>query len=436
MQSIMNRRKFIQSGLLLSAPALVPARLFGKYSPSNTLNIGIVGCGIRFKAHARNFQKIPGCRVKAVCDIYSKRVEKSVEKINTYNKDTDCAGYHDFRDLCANPEIDIVAVAAPDHWHALIAIEAAKNGKHIYLEKPFAYSIEEGRAVVDAVKRSGVILQHGTQQRSMASFQKATYLSRHGYIGNVDVAYAISPAGPQGGDTMNTEMPAGFDFDFFTGPAPVTPWYNELAFRKGTPAWYFTSAFGAGWVTAWGSHHVDSAQFALGKDTEAPIKVEAEGAYPNTGVFDTPHSWYAEFTYADGKKLIYCTSDRPEAPKKSGNMLVIGDEGAVAANRKQAWGKPANLLARSWPKNDPALQLIETGGERDHFANFIDVIRYGSYQNGSMEVGNLSTKLCHLTSIGIETQRPMNWDDPNERFIDDPQADRLLGRTMRAPWTL
>jgi predicted dehydrogenase len=212
---------------------------------------------------------------------------------------------------------------------------------------------------------------------------------------------------------------------------------SGTAARGGPPGWYFTSVFGGGWVTAWGSHHVDSAQFALGKDHEAPVKIEAKGLYPEKGMFDTAHSWYAELTYADGKKIIYCTPDRPECPKMPGaNIIAVGEAGWVAANRGKVWSSQPGLTERNWPKDNPALQLMDRGGQMDHFQSLVDAIRYGTPVNAPMEIGQLSTTLCHLTSIGIETQRLLNWNSSAERFVDDPQADRLLGRSMRAPWTL
>lgn len=431
-----SRRRFLQGAALAAAPVIVPSRLLGSAAPSNTLNVGIVGSGNRFRAHFSGFSTIPGVRIAAVCDIWPQRAQDAKAAADKANGDATCRAYHDFRELIAQPGIDIVTVAAPDHWHALVAVEAANHGKHIYLEKPFAYSIEEGRAVANTVRRNGVILQHGTQQRSMATFQRVTYLARHGYLGEIDTVYAISPKGETGGDPGQTEMPQGYDYEFFTGPAPRTPFFTELAIRKGTPGWYFTSVFGGGWITAWGSHHVDSAQFALGKDHEAPLRVEAVGSFPAEGAFDTADSWHAEFTYADGKKLIYLTADRPECPRIGGNIVVLGQEGWAAADRGKAQSNPANLMEMTWPADDPALQLMDRGGQADHFANFIDVIREGAHQNAPMEIGRLSTSLCHMTSIAIEAQRPLQWDGEKETFVNDPAANRLLGRPMRAPWKL
>lgn len=446
----MRRRDFLRSSTGVGLPLIMPSSLGAGLAPSNRLNVGILGGGDRGAAHARHIFQIPNARVGAVCDIWPLRAKQFSDHVNQKQGNNSCKVYKDFRELCADPGIDIVMVAVPDHWHALAAIEAAKNGKHIYLEKPLAYSVEEGRAVLDAVQHACVIAQHGTQQRSMSSFQRATYLARHGFLGDVHTVYAISPPGPIGGDPTATAMPEGYDYDFFTGPVPRTRWFTELAVRrsesdwdfskafggpwKGTSGWYFNQAFGGGWVTAWGSHHVDSAQFALGKDHEAPVRVEFEGKYPETGAFDTAYSWYGEFTYADGKKLIYCTSDRPEAPKQAGDIMVVGEEGTVSATRGKIWSDPFSLMERPWPLNDRDLQALE--GSVDHIRNLVDAIDCGTPRAAPLEIGHLSTTLCHLANIGIEIHRPFQWEAETERIANDPTANRLLGRSMRAPWSL
>lgn len=428
-----SRRQFVKGAAFAAAPLIVPASVFGKESPSNTLNVGIVGCGNRFRAHSGSLNSIPGVRVTAVCDIWAERAKNGKAKVDGMNKDTHCRTYNDFREMIRSEDIDIVSVAAPDHWHALIAIETAKAGKHIYLEKPFAYSVEEGRAVVDAVEKSGVVLQHGTQQRSSSHFQRAAYCVREGLIGDVDVVYAISPLGPQGGDMTECAPPDGYDFEFFTGPAPRIPFYKDLAIRNGTPGWYFTTIFGGGWVTAWGSHHVDSAVSALGKDNEAPVRVEAKGSYPAEGAWDTAYEWKAEIKYADGKKLIYCT---PQYAPTGGNILAVGSKGWVSATRRRMKCNPGNLWTTPWPRGDMEFPNIYNGARGNHFDNFIRAIKYGEKLMAPKELGHLTTKLCHLTNIGIEVQRPLQWDDKTERFVNDDQANMLLGRPMRAPWRL
>ena len=288
--------------------------------------------------------------------------EAARQHVDKLNGDSGCRVYHDYREMIAGSGADIVTVAVPDHWHALVAIEAANHGKHVYLDKPFAYSVEEGRAVIEAVNRNGVILQYGTQQRSQSHFQRAAQLCKLGHIGRIEKVYAISPPGPQDGDPTPVAPPEGLDYDFFTGPAPRTPYIDGLVGRKGTAGWYFTSAFGGGWVTAWGSHHVDCAQWALGKDHEAPVKVEATGSHPEAGGWDTAWEWYCELSYADGSKLVYLTENRAENPGVSGNIVAVGDKGWVAATRGGFLSNPACLGRIALPLDDPEFQLVERGG--------------------------------------------------------------------------
>ena len=431
----MTRGGFLAGAALAGLPLILPSRLFGATSPSNTLNVGILGCGVRSLSHISSFMSMPGVRIIGVCDVAEKSMNLRKQAIDQRAKNQDCKTYRDYRELIANPEIDIVTIAAPDHWHALMAIEAAQHGKHIYLEKPFAYSIEEGRAVIEAVKQAGVQLLNGTQQRSNVYFQRAAYLARHGYLGEVHTVYAISQAGPTGGISTPSEIPSDLDFDFFTGPAHKIPYYKELTDRGGsTPGWYFNPNFCSGWVTAWGAHHVDSAMFALGKDHEAPIKVEARGSYPITGAFSTANKWTAEISYSDGKKLIFLTADQKEAPV--GNVYIAGSKGWASATRGSLTCNPPNLTESLWPHNDPEFECLTNGGDGDHFRNLINIIRYGAKNRAPMEISHLSTTICHLTSIGIELQRPLQWNGKTERFINDDYANRWLGRAMRAPWKI
>jgi len=433
------RRRFLQYGGLAVAPMILPSRLFGDLSPSNTLHVGIVGAGSRSTAHVEMFSRIPGVRVVAVCDVWPKSAAQRKQSVDSLNGDSHCKTYHDYRDMIADPELDIVSVVVPDHWHALVATEAANRGKHVYLEKPFSYTVEEGRAIVEAVKRNGVKLQHGTQQRSNRYFQRATYLARHGFIGEVNKVYSTANIFKcQEGDPTPVSPPEGLDYDFFTGPAPVTPYVEGLAeWRPTAPAgWYFIRNFSGGWITTWGAHNIDSAQWILGKDNEAPRTIEAKGTFPEEGACETVWEWYSEFTYADRKKLIFASTNRPEIPGKLGYIVAVGDEGWVAATRNSITSNPPHLTQMVWPKDDPEFSLLQSESDLDHFENFIDAIRQGKRQNAPAEIGHLSTTLCHLANIGIEVQRPLHWDGQEERFVNDAHADRFLSRPMRAPWSL
>ena len=395
--------------------------------PSERLRLGVIGLGEQGGGyHVRTWAGLPESRLVAVCDVNRKAASTAKAEADSAQGDKDCAAYGDFRELIARADIDAVAIAVPDHWHALIALAAIRAGKHVYQEKPVAYTVAQGRALVDAVHRYGVVLQNGTQQRSMSTFQRAAWLARSGRLGKVHTAIAISPYGPQGGDPNPADPPPEIDFEFSLGPAPQKPYTpGRCSGRRGT-GWYHIRDYSGGWITAWGSHHVDCAQWALGKDDEAPIAIEATGEFPREGVYDTCFKWRSEFTYADGAKLIFAT---PREAEGRMNVLILGDQGWVSADRGGIDAYPKSLLAEHpGPLADP--------WPTHHCQDFLHAIRDRRQPAAPMGPAHLSTTLCHLANIAIVLQRPLRWDGTKERFIGDPLADRMLNTPMRAPSNL
>ena len=424
----LNRRGFLRNSLAAAVPLITPSLLRAAAPPpSGRLQIAVIGSGGRGRDHTRVWSSMPAeCRLMAVCDVNRTQAASAKSIADAAYQDKASTVHSDFREVISRDDIDAVSIATPDHWHALIALAAIRAGKHVYLEKPLAYTVEQGRALVTAVGRHGVVLQQGTQQRSSSTFQRAAWLARSGKLGRLQSAIAISPYGPQGGDPTPATPPPEIDYNFWLGPAPEVPYTPGRCHGDGGIGWYHISDYSGGWVTAWGSHHVDCAQWALGKDHEAPVAVEAKGEFPTTGVFDTCYKWRAEFRYADGVKLIFAT---PKEAESTNNVLIVGDEGWVSASRGRIDAYPKSLLAlqpgplaEAWPTN--------------HFRNFLNAIREGGEPASPVDSAHLSTTLCHLCNIAIVLQRPLRWDGTRERFIDDPVADRMLTSPMRAPWNL
>lgn len=422
-----NRRGFLRGTLAASIPLAMPRFLQAAAPPpSQRLHLAVIGTGGQGASHARTWAGLPESRLVAVCDVNRTHVEKAKADADSAQGKDSCTAYDDFRELLERDDIDAVSIATPDHWHALIALAAIRAGKHVYLEKPVAYTVAEGRDLVDAVRRHGVVLQNGTQQRSLSPFQRATWLARSGRLGQVHTAIAISPYGPQGGDPNPAEVPPEIDYDFWLGPAPWKPYTPGRCSGHGGVGWYHIRDYSGGWITAWGSHHVDCAQWALGKDHEAPVSVEAHGEFAKEGVYDTCYKWRAEFRYADGKKLIFATPAEAEGKM---NVLIQGDEGWVCADRNNIDAHPKSLLAEHpGPLADP--------WPTHHYQDFLHAIRDGRDPAAPIEGAHLSTTLCHLANIAIVLGRPLRWEGARERFLDDPIADRMLASPMRAPWKL
>lgn len=423
----LDRRGFLRRTLAASLPLAAPAWLRASdLPPSERLQLAVIGSGGRGSLHARTWSELPESRLVAICDVNSQHAQQVKTAVDAAQGDKACAVYSDFRELLARDDIDAVSIAVPDHWHALIALAALRAGKHVYLEKPLAYTVEQGRALVDAVRRYGAVLQQGTQQRSMSTFQRASWLARSGKLGRVHTAIATSPYGPQGGDPTPTSPPPEIDYEFWLGPAPWKPYTPGRCSGHGGVGWYHIRDYSGGWITAWGSHHVDCAQWALGKDHEAPVVVEAQGEFPKEGVFDTCFKWRSESRYADGTKLIFAT---PEEADGQMDVLIQGDGGWVCASREGIDAHPKSLLAeRPGPLAEP--------WPNHHFQDFLQAIREGRDPASPIESAHQSTTLCHLINIAVVLQRPLRWDGKRERFVDDPVADRMLTAPMRAPWNL
>ncbi len=422
-----SRRCFLRVSLAASLPLAFPGiPRAAPVPPSGKLNLAVIGAGSRGGDHTRAWTGVPESRMVAVCDVNRKSVERLKAAADSAQGKGSCTAYSDFREVLERDDVDAISIAVPDHWHAIIALQAIRAGKHVYLEKPVAYTVEQGRALAEAVRKYGVVLQNGTQQRSMSTFQRAAWLARSGRLGKVHTAIAISPYGPQGGDPNPAPPPPEIDYEFWLGPAPRKPYTPGRCDGSAGAGWYHIRDYSGGWITAWGSHHVDCAQWALGKDHEAPVSVEAKGEFAKDGVYDCCYKWRAEFQYADGVKLIFATPNEAEGKM---NVLIQGDEGWVAADRGGIDAYPKSLLAEQpgaladpWPT--------------DHFRDFLHAIRDGREPAAPIEVSHLSTTLCHLANIAVVLQRPLRWDGKRERFIDDPLADRLLTAPLRAPWNL
>jgi predicted dehydrogenase len=423
-----SRRHFLKTSVAAAVGCTAAGHAAGNTPPpSERLNLAVIGLGDQGGGlHTPTWCGVPESRLVAVCDVHKGKVERAKAVADANQGKGSCTGYHDFRELLARDDIDAVSIAAPDHWHALIALAAIRAGKHVYLEKPVAYTVAQGRALVTAVRHYGTVLQNGTQQRSMTPFQQASWLARSGRLGKVHTAIATSPYGYQGGDPKPAPPPAELDYEFWLGPAPSKPHSPGRADGHGGYGWYQILDYSGGWITAWGSHHVDCAQWGLGKDSEAPRQVETTAEFPREGLFDTAWKWRSEFTYADGAKLIFGTEN--ESGGKM-NVQIIGDQGWVCADRGQLDAYPKSLLAeRPGPEAE--------AWSKHHYRDFLHAIREGRDPAAPIEVAHLSTTLCHLTNISGQLGRALRWDGTKERFVNDPVADRMLDKTLRAPWKL
>ena len=225
------RRKFLKTTVgtaaALTFPTIVPSSVFGQYAPSKRINLGAIGVGRISRGHDMpGIMQYDNARIIAVCDLDAHRVEEGKKLVNDfYQKKTGkpcdgVTGYANYHELLANKDIDAVVISTPDHWHALIAIDAVRAGKDVYLQKPASLTIAEGRAMSNAVQATGRILQIGSQQRSTVQFRYAAELVRNGRIGELQRVEVGLPGDPPGGDKSPMPVPAGFNYDMWLGETP------------------------------------------------------------------------------------------------------------------------------------------------------------------------------------------------------------------------
>jgi predicted dehydrogenase len=373
----------------------------------------------------------PDVQLVAICDVRESHRSRAKGIVDEHYEKKDCAIYSDFRELLARADIDAVLIAVPDHWHVLIGLEAARQGKHMYYEKPLSLSARQCKVIREAVKKSAVVFQFGTQQRSDNRFRLACELVRNGKIGQLSTIMIGSANYKQIPDQPEQPIPEGFDYDFWLGPAPWSPY----TFERCTRNWTLMNDYSLGCVSgAWGIHHVDIAQWANDADGTVPTEIEGTGTIPADGFYDTAVEWEVEHRYANGVKLIHM--DMPTALKRAEQfklhwmgILFQGSEGWIYVCREFMDAEPKSLLKYKFSPNDKRLPLSV-----DHHRNFLDAVKTGARTIAPITGAYHSDLVCHHDDIAMRMGRKLYWDLEKEEFKNDPQANRLLTRPMRSPW--
>lgn len=454
--SRVSRRHFMGAAVTVSSvvagfPAIVPASVFGQQAPSNRINVGAIGTGRISRVH-----DLPGiwrhaqARIVAVCDVDRARMEDARTLVNGhYTKATGkpydgVTGYTDYRELLANADVDAVVISTPDHWHTIIGIAAARAGKDIYLQKPTSLTIAEGRALSDAVHRSGVIFQIGSQQRSSVQFRVAAELVRNGRIGELTTVQVGLPGDPSGRVEPEMPVPPGLDYDMWLGSTPrVYYTENRVHPQKGydRPGWLRCEQFGAGMITGWGAHHLDSAHWGMGTEHTGPVEVWGTAEFPKSGLWDVHGPFRTEARYANGVHMIV-SGDFPNGIRFEGTegwIFVSRGNEAVTSSDPTARLKDTQALAAS----DPRLLTSEIGPDgvhlyrsSSHHGNWLECIRTRQQPIAPVEVAHRSCTACLLHHIAMKLPRRLQWDPVAERFRNDDEANAMLSRPQRWPYVV
>jgi predicted dehydrogenase len=380
---------------------------------SERVRVAVIGLKNRGTDHARLFATNPGAEVAAVCDVDDAMFQRAVTAAEKAGVKAP-AIHKDFRRLLDDKTIDAVTIATPDHWHALLTVMACQAGKDVYVEKPASHGVVEGRRMVEAARKYNRVVQLGIQRRSAPYVQEAVERVRSGSIGKVGMARAWTHQTRHSiGHGHPGSVPPGLDYELWQGPAPDRPYFeNRLHYN-----WHWFWNWGTGELGNNGIHCIDVARWGLGVD--APLTVSSSGG---NYIFDddqeTPDTQTATWEFP-GACLVYehrIWSNHPQEGSLFG-IAFYGNKGTLIINEK-GWRIEDIAGARSQPSPD---------GQALHVQNFLDCVKSRQKPNADIEIGHLSTRLCHLGNIAYRTGKKLAFDAAREAFHDD-QASALLTR--------
>jgi len=435
-KKIINRREFLKKTTGIAAgvaafPYIVRSSALGKsgsVAPSNRITLGCIGTGEQGWYVMSNFLQMPDVEVVAVCDARKPKCDEAVEIIQKHYGQKEVAQYNDFRELCADKKIDAVLIATPDHWHVLHALEAARNGKDMYMEKPFGMSVEESQVLRKEIKRLGRVFQFGTQQRSDRNFRFACELALNGRLGKVHTIKVGAHPSIKSPNFPVVPVPEGTDYEMWLGPAPWAPYMHERVEtdESWTKYWWHVSDYTLGWISGWGIHHLDIMQWGNGTEISGPVEVEGTAEFPDDGLCDCATSWDVKMKYSNGTRVLFKDSNQ----NKQG-VVFEGENGWVFVNRGVLEANPKSLLSEKIEPNEINLPV-----STHHQQNFIDCVKSRSKPVSPIESAVCSDITCQLSDIATRTGHKLKWDPQAEKFIGDELASGMLKRAMRSPWHL
>ena len=419
----MLKRSALGLGAAVAAPYIVPASARGAdgtVAPSGRIVMAGIGVGGMGRHNLGNFMTHGDVQFVAVCDADAQRLEVARNMVNQHYGHADCATYRDFREIIARDDVDAVLISTPDHWHAYMSIAAAEARKDVYCEKPISLTIAEGRAVIEAVERYGIVYQSGTQRRSIPAFVYPIQMARRGRLGRIHTVHTYLGEGPSCGIEPPQPVPDHFDYDMWLGPAPFEPYTPRRC--HGTFRWI--SDYSGGKLTDIGAHFNDLAQWGIDMDATGPVEYDGEGTFPEEGLWDTPTNYSVVCRYANGIKLVMHDFE-PRAVRFEGEegWISVDDTGLVQA-------EPASLLEGA------AFEQQEYSVMYGHHRNFLDCVKARARPIAHPEAAHRSTTICHAGNICLRLGRKLEWDPEHERFTNDTEANRMCARAMRAPWRL
>jgi len=424
-----SRREFVHRSALLSAAATAlgvgttqaedKSSAVVKRAASDRLRVAVVGVRSRGMSHVGGYLGKNNCDIVAVCDADAGVIGKAMESIKT--KQGEAPQFvQDFRKLIEDKTIDIVSIATPNHWHALMAVWAMRAGKHVYVEKPATHNVHEGRLMAQAARKYKRICQVGTQSRSNPGMRAAIQHIHDGNIGKVSLAYGTcyKSRGSIGKVAAPTEPPKTLDYDLWCGPAPKLPIKRKSLHYD----WHWTWAYGNGDFGNQGVHEADKARWGL--NVGLPTSVVSFGGrfgYDDDG--ETPNSELCLYEYPDAN-ILFEVRGLPTKPYMGAGVgnIWFGDKGYVVC--------PNYGGGIAYDNDGKDVKKFSGGGDQHHFDNFVKAVRSGKPTdlNCEVEEGHYSAALCHLGNISYRLGKPVAVGDDIKAFAGVKQANEAFER--------
>ncbi len=435
---ILNRRRFLISA---AAPCLLrSAPVAANEGP------GILAIGVGNRGGAVALAAARHARVVACCDVDTAKAEAFLARL-AKEQPSRPELYKDYGRALERKDVDAVTIGTPDHWHTAIVIAALKAGKDVYCEKPMTLTIDEGRKICQAVRKTRRVVQVGTQQRSEFNgrFLKAVALARGGRLGKPLTAACFIGAARAAGPFPVNDPPGTLDWDFWLGQAPKAPYSKERC--HGTFRWWYE--YSGGKLTDWGAHHVDIAMWALGEENTGPVEIEGQGDFPlgraatlamlrGRGARDFPNAYNTatkfKITLKFGSGNTITVEDGP------GNGIRLeGDKEQIWVSRSELKGRLVEAIAGDAGETErlaAEVAKLYGGPPATHMANFMASIRSRSTPISDVFTHHRAVSACHLCNIAMLMGRKLRWDPKKESFIGDGEANALVARKQRKPYRI
>lgn len=408
--------------------------------------IGHIGVGDRGTGELMSyFLPLRDAMNMAVCDTFRNRRDDAANQINQFyseNKFTNekCKAYLDMDELLDRKDIDAVHITTPDHWHVLAAIKAARAGKHIMLAKPLGLSYPQNLVLAKELKDHHVKFHYGTQQRSMAHMQLGYNLIREGLIGQIERVDVWAPGKNDVPSPLCKEVPVpeGFDFERWSGPAPLRPYCPDRVTNNSS---WFNYDYSIGFLGGWGAHPLDIMVWIIRDQVDGQYTCEGTGQFwPAGGLYDNILSWDVRCKYQNGLELHFVSSDKTAGEmleqrrlKESNGTTFYGTKGWISLSRSSAQSDIPDIdqQLNNFPKNDQGWIQSETNmmGKR-----FISVVRGKEPELSPLDEAIISDTISHMGDIAIRTGRPVAWNPAAGEVTNDAEANKLYIRQSRWPY--